>query len=66
MHRKVLGRGLDALIPGSASATATAETRSNGSVELDVEDIAPNPHQPRTIFDDDAIRELAADRKSVV
>ncbi len=64
MHRKVLGRGLDALIPGSASATATAEVRSNGSVELDVEDIAPNPHQPRTVFDDDAIRELAASIKT--
>ncbi len=64
MHRKVLGRGLDALIPGSTSATATKEARSNGSVELDVEDIAPNPHQPRTVFDDDAIRELAASIKT--
>ena len=64
MHRKVLGRGLDALIPGSSTATAIAEARSNGSVELDIDDIAPNPHQPRTVFDDDAIRELAASIKT--
>ena len=64
MHRKVLGRGLDALIPGSSTATAIAEARSNGSVELDIDDIAPNPHQPRTVFDDNAIRELAASIKT--
>lgn len=63
MHRKVLGRGLDALIPGSSAATAIAEARVNGSVELDIESIEPNPHQPRSVFDDDAIRELAASIK---
>lgn len=56
MHRKVLGRGLDALIPGS-SPTATAERPSVR--ELPVAEISPNPFQPRRRFDDEAIRELA-------
>ena len=63
MQRKVLGRGLDALIsPGSA--TATAEPSTSGAQEIPVADIAPNPHQPRIKFDDDAIRELAASIKA--
>jgi len=62
MHRKALGRGLDALIP--TVATATIEPQSNGAVELAIEDISPNPHQPRTVFDDEAIRELAASIKT--
>ena len=63
MQRKVLGRGLDALIsPGSA--TATAEPSTTGAQEIPVADIAPNPHQPRIKFDDDAIRELAASIKA--
>ena len=47
-----LGRGLDALIPGT-------EDRS-GVLELDVRRIEPNPDQPRTAFDDDQLGELAA------
>ncbi len=62
MHRKALGRGLEALIPG-ASATAMAEAGPDGLRELSVDDIAPNPFQPRTRFDDDAIKELAASIK---
>jgi len=59
MHRKALGRGLEALIPGGA-ATATAEPSSSGAKELAVAAISPNPFQPRKRFDDEAIRELAA------
>ena len=59
MHRKALGRGLEALIPGGA-ATATAEPSLSGAKELAVVDISPNPFQPRKRFDDEAIRELAA------
>src|SRR5207247_2433659 len=57
MHRKALGRGLDALIP-AAGGTATMEPPS-GVRELPVSDIKPNPFQPRVRFDDAAIRELA-------
>src|SRR5690606_21513125 len=51
-RRMGLGRGLDALIPGSGSARASVE-------QVDVDLIAPNPHQPRTVFDSEALDELA-------
>ncbi len=63
MHRKALGRGLDALIPSTA-ATATIEGKPAGVRELPISDIGSNPFQPRQHFDDEAIRELAASIKS--
>ena len=63
MQRKVLGRGLDALIAGSATAT-TATEQASGALELPISEIGPNPHQPRLRFDDEAIRELAASIKA--
>lgn len=63
MHRKALGRGLEALIP-SGAATAIAEERPAGVRELPVDDIGANPFQPRTRFDDQAIAELAASIKA--
>src|SRR5437016_5589084 len=67
MHRKALGRGLDALIPGANTSSTgpgvgLAEEHADqpGLREVPIEEISPNPHQPRTRFDDDAIRELAA------
>jgi len=53
MNRRTgLGRGLDALIPGGGARTAHVE-------QVDIDLIAPNPHQPRTVFDSDALDELA-------
>lgn len=46
-----LGRGLDALIPSGAPAP--------GLRRVSVDAIVPNPHQPRTVFDPEALRELA-------
>ncbi len=63
MHRKVLGRGLEALISGS-DMVATAEGRPDGLRELPLDDIAPNPFQPRSRFDDEAINELALSIKA--
>jgi ParB family chromosome partitioning protein len=64
MHRKALGRGLEALIPGG-SATATLESRpESGLREIPVADIGANPFQPRQRFDDQAIQELAASIKA--
>jgi len=63
MHRKALGRGLEALIP-SPVATATVEGRPAGVRELPISEIGSNPFQPRQHFDDDAIRELAASIKA--
>ncbi|TMQ54183.1 MAG: ParB/RepB/Spo0J family partition protein [Candidatus Eisenbacteria bacterium] len=62
MHRKALGRGLDALIPVS-SPTATEEL-APGARELPISEIGSNPFQPRSRFEDDAIRELAASIKA--
>jgi ParB family transcriptional regulator, chromosome partitioning protein len=64
MHRKVLGRGLEALIPPSDTAAANPEAPRGGTLELRVEEIVANPYQPRTHFDDDAIQELAASIKA--
>ena len=60
MHRKVLGRGLEALIPPSSAVVATTETPAAGTRELPVDEIGAHPYQPRTRFDDEAIQELAA------
>jgi len=62
MHRKALGRGLEALIP-SASSTAVAEI-PNGVREIPIVEIGPNPFQPRSRFDEAAIQELAASIRS--
>ena len=48
-ERRGLGRGLGALIPGSA-----------GVDEVDIDLIAPNPEQPRTHMDQEALAELGA------
>jgi ParB family chromosome partitioning protein len=48
-----LGRGLSALIP-----QAVAE--APGPVEIPLDRIERNPHQPRTGFEEEALRELAA------
>ena len=59
MHRKALGRGLEALIP-QAAGTALGDGPPAGSRQLPVSDVGPNPFQPRSRFDDAALRELAA------
>lgn len=51
-QRPALGRGLSALIPQSPQAPASVDT-------VDIDLITPNPQQPRTYFDDDALQELA-------
>jgi ParB family chromosome partitioning protein len=55
MNRRALGRGLEALIPG-----ASEPTPRSGLAEIPVGDIEPNPEQPRTVFDEGALAELAA------
>jgi len=64
MHRKALGRGLEALISPAATGTISLEERPGGTRELPVDGIAPNPYQPRAQFDGEAIQELAASIKA--
>jgi len=62
MSRKVLGRGLEALISSSTAAEAAdgrAMAAESGIAELSISAIGPNPFQPRTRFDEAALRELA-------
>jgi len=63
-----LGRGLDALIPTSVIPT---EIKTQSGVltanrdEIDVNNISANPKQPRTVFDEDQLTELALSIKEV-
>jgi ParB family transcriptional regulator, chromosome partitioning protein len=56
-----LGRGLSALIPGAPEIGE----ESSGFLEVPVNAIAPNPKQPRTHFDDEALAGLAASIREV-
>jgi ParB family chromosome partitioning protein len=65
MHRKVLGRGLETLIPAAMSTgTATLEMPPSGVQQLPLGAISSNPYQPRKRFDEDTIRELASSVRS--
>jgi len=54
--RPGLGRGLDALIPGSKPDGIDVH---NLTSEVPIEKILPNPHQPRTIMDNEELQDLA-------
>ena len=59
-RRSGLGRGLEALIPSEKSA----ETGSGLSL-IPIDQIVPNPDQPRHHFDETALAELAASMEEV-
>jgi ParB family transcriptional regulator, chromosome partitioning protein len=56
--RKALGRGLSSLIP-TKEAPAAQPPAQPGSLNLPIEEIQPNPTQPRTVFDQERLAELA-------
>ncbi len=64
-RRNALGRGLDALIPGSGPAgpvLSSVESRPAGEPspsEIPIDAIDPNPEQPRRHFDPEEIARLA-------
>ena len=68
MSKKRLGRGLDALlsertpkpVPTEQSAQGDPSPPQNqGGLIIDIDQVRPSPFQPRRIFDDDALAELA-------
>lgn len=61
MQRKALGKGLGALIP---DAPINKEGAVNTILEIDIERIAPNRHQPRAFFDEEEISRLASSIRS--
>ncbi len=56
---KGLGRGLDALLGGSASFTEEASNTCNGTAALPISALQAGKYQPRTKMDEAALRELA-------
>ena len=58
MTRRVLGRGLSALL------SDTAGTTSEDLLEIDIDLIEPSPAQPRTHFDETRLEELAQSIRS--
>lgn len=52
-----LGTGLDAFF--SSDPIQDLNESSEGIIEIKLADIRPNPYQPRQIFDDDRLKELA-------
>lgn len=66
--RRALGKGLEQLFDldnlnvnnvSDFEKNIYEDTKHEEIVELNVDDIRPNPYQPRTIFDEEALKELA-------
>ena len=58
MQKNRLGRGLDALLPGSEPVVEDAPSEAPPTA-VAPSLIAPNPNQPRRVFDEEKINELA-------
>ena len=53
--RPALGRGLSALIPDAAGDAPPRDK----PFEIDLDRLTPNPQQPRSVFDDASLDNLA-------
>jgi ParB family chromosome partitioning protein len=62
VKRGGLGTNLDSLIPTSLTVSGTEVAQQN---EVPINQISPNPRQPRTVFDETALNELIASIKSI-
>jgi ParB family chromosome partitioning protein len=58
-HKKVLGRGLGALIPQRQEPAPAEVSATQGLAEIPISQIQPNPFQPRKTFNEASIDELA-------
>ena len=71
-NRRALGKGLEQLFDldnlnvnnvSDFEKQMYEDAKNEEVVELDVNELRPNPYQPRTIFDEEALKELADQRK---
>ena len=62
VKRGGLGTNLDALIPTSLTVGGNEVAQQN---EVPVDSISPNPKQPRTVFNEEAMAELVASIKEI-
>ena len=62
MQKQALGKGLGALIP-DLSALDDKEKKALGINEIELDKIIPNEYQPRKVFNDEKMKELAASIK---
>lgn len=62
--KQALGRGLSALLKETADVSSAADKNADklvgNIIEIDINSIDVNPFQPRTYFDEEALRELAS------
>ena len=61
-RRGGLGTNLDALIPTSLTVDGNEVAQQN---EVSIDSISPNPKQPRTVFNEEAMAELVASIKEI-
>ena len=61
MKRSALGRGLDALITMDDLKTGGSSSIS----EIELSKIQPNPDQPRSVFEEETLEELATSIRSL-
>jgi ParB family chromosome partitioning protein len=57
--KRGLGKGLGALIPPAASTKPVSPELQAGALEIPIDQISPNPHQPRQHVDPAQLQELA-------
>ncbi len=71
-NRRALGKGLEQLFDldnlnvnnvSEFEKNIYEDTKHEEIIELNVDELRPNPYQPRTIFDEDALNELASSIK---
>ena len=64
MKKSGLGRGLDALLGEMSEAYENESSAKNGVLEIPLNDIEPNPYQPRKHFSQESLKELAESIKN--
>lgn len=60
MSRSRLGKGLSAIIPDDTFAASSSGGREDRPRTLPIEDVQPNPEQPREVFSSEELEALAA------